>query len=85
MPATKFDAASEIAWLIELPQHARPGEPPTYWGWVDGQEGWTRDVNDAIRYASEAQADKAAAVYCDDYVIVEHAWSLPQQVRGDQS
>lgn len=65
---------SDVAWLIELPQHARPGEPPTYWGWVEGQQGWTRDVNDAVRYETEAGAAEVAKVYCDDYVVVEHAW-----------
>lgn len=67
---------SDVAWLIELPQQARPGKPPIYWGWVEGEQGWTHDIKDAIRYESEADAESVAAVYCDEYVVVEHAWTL---------
>lgn len=75
MVTTKSDVGSEIAWLIELPQHARPGEPPTYWGRVEEGEGWTRDINDAIRFNTKAGADKYGSdIGILDYEVIEHAW-----------
>ncbi len=72
---SKYDVASEIAWLIELPQHARRGHSPTYWGYEEGAEGWTCDINEAIRFKTHAEADMHGSD-CGilDYEVIEHAW-----------
>jgi hypothetical protein len=76
---TKSDVPSEIAWLIELPQHARPGKPPTYWGHVEESEGWTRDANEAIRFDTQEGADRYGSdIGLLDYEVVEHAWVTMQ-------
>lgn len=74
---SKSDVASEIAFLIEMPQSARPAnQPPTYWGYDEGSEGWTRDIKDAIRFATFEAADmRGSDCGILDYEVIEHAWS----------
>ncbi len=85
-PTSKSDVASEIAWLIELPQHARQGQPPTYWGYEEGSQGWTCDINAAIRFKARDEADMCGSD-CGilDYEVVEHAWasSVSRPAKGD--
>lgn len=66
---------SDVAWLIEKPQHARPGSPPIYWGYEEGSEGWTADIKEAIRFDTQDEADMHASD-CGilEHVAVEHAW-----------
>lgn len=85
MPTSDLDVAkkelemtmskSDVAWLIEKPQHARPESPPVYWGYEEGEEGWTADIKQAIRFDTQKEADRRAA-YCGvlEHVSVEHAW-----------
>ena len=70
---------SDVAWLIELAQHARDGGPE-YWSAIDHDGdrtiyGWDRDVNHAMRFGDQ----KAAQTYIDVFAIenadaIEHAW-----------
>jgi hypothetical protein len=88
MTTSKSDVPSEIAFLIELPQRERRSDqPPTYWGFEEGYEGWTCEIDQATRFKSRAEAEDAArgcAIIFRDYEVVEHAWttSLPPQQSG---
>lgn len=65
----------EVAWLIEIEQAARSG-PPFYWGWEDGEPGWTAEHQNAKRFATKEAAEREAdGCGLDDWVVVEHAWT----------
>lgn len=77
-PTSKSDVPDEIAWLIELPQSARPDKPPTYWGHVEEGEGWTREVNEAIKFNTKDGADKYGSdIGILEYEVIKHAWVTP--------
>lgn len=73
----------EIAWLIERPQHARPGCGPVYFGWEEGRPGWTADINYAIRSETKDEAEQFANdIGIDDWIVVEHAFERTRLREG---
>lgn len=65
-------ALREQAWLIELP--VRHGRTQPKW-WTAGDEEWTTDPNEAIRYARSLDAERT--VERDDIrgaIVTEHVW-----------
>lgn len=70
MSTTKSDV---VLWVIEHPDNGN--QRPFYFGWVEGEKGWTPDIDDALKFDSEGQAEAMASnVGLPDYRIVDHKW-----------
>ncbi|MCK1459123.1 hypothetical protein IVB34_12565 [Bradyrhizobium sp. 2] len=62
-----------VLWLIEHPDNGT--KSPFYFGWVEGEKGWTPDINEALKFDSEGQAEATASnAGLPDYQIRDHKW-----------
>lgn len=60
-----------VYWLIEHPDNGK--RIPFYYGWAEGERGWTPDIKDAFKLSSEAEAEKMASdMGLPDYRILDH-------------
>ena len=68
----------EIGWLVEQYE----GGPTLYWGF-DGFNVWTKDPNQAVRFARKQDAEMAARLLGSEgrHRVVEHRWSIPVDGR----
>lgn len=62
-----------VLWLIEHPGNGT--KTPFYFGWEEGEKGWTSDINAALKFEVEADAYKMASdCGLPDYHIRDHKW-----------
>lgn len=62
-----------VLWLIEHPDNG--AKSPFYFGWVEGEKGWTPDINAALKFDTKGQAETMANnVGLPDYQIRDHKW-----------
>lgn len=65
----------ETGWLVE--DSHKFGYPQYRYFDSTGLVGWTRDANEAIRFARRIDAEQFAAADEDAFHIVEHMWCQP--------
>lgn len=62
-----------ILWLIEHPDNGK--RHPFYFGWEEGEKGWTADINAALKFETREDAEKMAdGCGLWDYQIRGHKW-----------
>lgn len=62
-----------VLWLIEHPDNG--DKSPSYFGWEEGEQGWTGEIKEAFKFDTKAAAGKHASdVGLPDYRIVDHKW-----------
>lgn len=64
---------AHVLWLIEHPDNGT--RPPSYFGWEEGEKNWTGDISAALKFDTEAAAEKMASdCGLPDYQIRDHKW-----------
>jgi hypothetical protein len=62
-----------VLWLIEHPDNGN--QRPFYFGWEEGERGWTADIEAAFKFDTQADAEKmASGCGLPDYSIIDHQW-----------
>jgi len=64
---------SHVLWLIEHPDNGK--QSPFYFGWEEGEKGWTAEISAAFKFDAKDAAEKMASdCGLPDYQIRDHQW-----------
>jgi hypothetical protein len=62
-----------VLWLVEHPDNGK--RSPFYFGWEEGEKGWTADMDAALKFETREAAEKMASdCGLPDYQIRDHKW-----------
>lgn len=71
-PSSERVATDESGWLIE---NGKQGDELRYRNFEQGNQTWTKDPNEALRFARRVDAEKFSAEDEEAWRVVEHMWS----------
>jgi hypothetical protein len=66
-------ATSYVLWLIEHPDNGT--KSPSYFGWEEGEKGWTGDIKAAFKFETKDAAEMMASdCGLPDWRVADHRW-----------